>query len=345
MAFMSGTMGSAFRRYITKSSAFIGPYINASTWNYELDKMLFSTNGLDWDYGVMDKPVSVQGKTPDGLYYGYYNNNFYTSTDRYSWTLVAETFDNYEGAHYPEKIVYGENNNIYVGLFYSIMDNNRYLKFSVDGGISWYSSYPNFTMATDLAYANYGGTDLFIGISMFDNTIYYRSTDGVSWSTLFITNFYTDAILKSVNNKIVAFRNGTSGGYTTTLFQFTTTGYLTSTTPSGRYIDIAYGNGKYILLDYYPPASNDGATITTSSTLTSWSFRSLAGVLLSGAAYAMSWQSIMYGSGRFIVIGNYGDKIITSETGDSNTWSLYPMPEYGSKTYGIAIYWPGDYQV
>jgi hypothetical protein len=337
VAFSVGTAGSAFRRYVTKLSAFVGPAYNSSTYSLDYSKIVFSNNGLDWAYGVPNRPVYMQGRTPSGLYYGYYQHTFLTSTDRNTWTEVGSfAISGYEPFISVNKIVYAENGNYFLALVYNAFDNENYIAYSQDGS-SWIRLAG--VIADTLEYANYGGSDRFVIASTYfgGGGTFYSSSNGTNWTNLNINA--ESCILKRVNNKLVAFKNGAAVGNTSTLYEFSPAATNTYTIPTGRYGSIAYGNGTYILLDYYAPPSYDGARITTSTNLSSWTARAIVGGGLPGnPAYGMSWHNVVYGPGQgFILLPNYGDTIIYSS--DGITWGKHPLPDYSSIEYqSIAVY-------
>lgn len=341
MAWTSGIVGSTFRRYITIASAFIGPYINPQN-QADYSKMLYSVDGLTWSYGSTNRPVIMQGKTPSGLYYGYYQDKFLTSTDRNNW-IETGSLENYPGTlNNFSQIVYAENGNFFLAIVSDIINYNDYsVGYSTDG-VSWTRA--TGTVHSSLTYANYSGIDRLVLSSYDQSGTFDHSSNGFNWSTISLAGLTQYSRIISVNNKILAFTDGAAGGYTSTMFELAPQAVFTYAIPSGRYRGLAYGSGKYILLDYYPPASYDGARITTSTNLSSWTARAIVGSgLPNGPAYGMSWNDIIYGLGQgFRIFSNYGDSILYSS--DGNTWARQPV-EYGTDTSGILLYWSGTYQV
>lgn len=339
MAWTSGIVGSTFRRYITTASAFIGPYID-SQGQYDYTKMLYSVDGLTWSYGSTNRPVVMQGKTPSGLYYGYDQDKFLTSTDRNTWSIKGS----FPSGLYPQQILYGINNNIYVALCTDLASGGNDLVYSTDGGISWSgNTSPNNLMSITLAYANYNGTDRFVGVDYFGGQ-YEHSSNGITWTTVATSAIQEGMKLRSANNKIFAFKHGpSSSSFSNILLELPPSGLVSYTIPYGRYADIEYGNGKYIMIDFYSPASYDGVRASVGTSLSSLSSSILGAGLPNGPAYGMSWNSVLYGPGQgFRIFSNYGDTILYSS--DGNTWARQPV-EYGTDTTGLVFYWPGTYQV
>lgn len=306
MAWVLGLVSSIFKRAVSSASAFIGlENSNKSTVFYSLD-------GLTWDYGNPSNPVSIMGKTAAGTYFGIDSDKFLTSTDRQNWTVVntlptGQTFI---------KVVYGEQAQRYVGIAYDSNTSTHFFNYSSNGS-TWTRGID--TTMTQLETFEGG----FVAIeSQFSNTYFSGSTNGVNWSNynLPTTGYPTYPKLQIANNKAFIIAFGGANSASTRLFQvFYNFSIVTYTIPSGRYANIVFGNGRYVMNDYYSPASYNGVNVITSTNLSTWSARSTV-----GSGYGMAWPFMAYGANKFIIIPNYGDSIVYSSDGLS--WSAAPLP-------------------
>lgn len=109
--------------------------------------------------------------------------------------------------------------------------------------------------------------------------------------------------------------------------------------PNGQWSSIAYGNGRYIAVEYIDSATQTGsnrfAWNTDNGVLTqfdSWN--------LSELPRSARWGNLIYGGGRFLVISNQDRYALCGQ--DGITWEeIEPLPEDGWWTglaYGNGVY-------
>ena len=101
------------------------------------------------------------------------------------------------------------------------------------------------------------------------------------------------------------------------------------TTPDGRYYDdVVYGNGLFVAI-----TRGSSQAVMTSPDGISWTLRSTP------APVPSLWNSVTYGNGMYVVVGDYGNTMYSS---DGVNWALGNIPDaFGSWTdvaYGNGVF-------
>jgi hypothetical protein len=246
---------------------------------------------------ITPKYVAIASGTTAGAY----------SSDGTTWTAMTMPTATSSGG--------GEPNNQWVGIAYGVVNNESYYvavaratsvaAWSKDG-INWTAAGLNEVADwSDVAYGN--GT--FVAIAESDSSSTFRavsSNGGSTWSTttfasgaLAITYGYSRfvAVEGNFSNSVAYSTNGSSWTVTT----------LPSNNDSteSNWIDIAYGNGRYVAI------SDSSAMAAYSFDGATWVKTTLPGIY--------EWSSLNYGQGVFFATSK-GDYAASSE--DGINWTL-----------------------
>lgn len=328
MPWSLGFTGLQYKRSISSASAFVGIASESS-------RTYFSLDGITWNYGNPGNSVFMQGKTPT-TFYGFYGNRFMTSTNRRNWSVVGRLASNESFT----QIVYGASTARYVAI---ISDpNGNYFAYSSNGGVTWVKG--EATDSNQIVYIPWGGFDSFIAVPSYLTGVssFQRSSNGISWGSsdlgLGVATNYPKLV--AANNTAFIFASGAFGSPTSTLFEINGSFEVTTRTiPTGRYANIAFGNGRYVMNDFYAPPSYNGVNVITSTNLSTWSARTTV-----GSGYGMAFPFLAFGGNRFIILPNYGDMVIHSTDGVS--WSSTSQPAYPDPLYSVGRYFSSiQYQV
>lgn len=257
------------------------------------------------------------------------------------------------------------------GRFVAVIGGYNQLVTSTDG-INWSSvNIPSAQVWADIAYGN----GRFIAIST-TNNIGITSTDGLNWNTINLPTIVYSYNVREYTS--ITFGNGLFviagisifnspfGAYSTDGASWTITNLSVWGTPGTNLI--RYINGIFINVQYntnnnfnYYNLSDNGITWTVGSNLGNASGVSVRDVAFGNSAIvavgynrifrsvdatnwtlintiSANWNSISYGNGKFVVIGDGTNQALTSS--DGITWTVVSLPTnsfWKDITYGTHI--------
>jgi len=175
------------------------------------------------------------------------------------------------------------------------------------------------------------GNGLYVAVGeVSDNGGFYTSGDGLSWKFQYsepnswgVTLNYSEGHFAGVclglgSGVADVSLNGTN--WTTTLFSI-------NGAPSFTPAAITYGNGLYTIVG----STNNVASILTSPNGVSWTLRK-AGTSPSGPI-----NSVSYGAGKFVAVGNNDGLEYTSSTG-TDTWTKSSLPGGNKISYANGLF-------
>lgn len=143
----------------------------------------------------------------------------------------------------------------------------------------------------------------------------YHSKDGTKWSRL--SNIHSDSIasLRYINGNLIAThgdRRSTSGmrySYVSVSKDMGATWEHNSVNINGNWVDIAYGNGVYVMVANCD-ANGSVSYLATSTDLKTWTLVTLP--------RTDNWNTVLFGNGKFVVYGNAGLVLYST---DGTTWT------------------------
>ncbi|MEQ8472614.1 MAG: LamG-like jellyroll fold domain-containing protein [Marinoscillum sp.] len=257
-----------------------------------------SVEALGWQAITYGKGVFVAVAT--------YTNKVMTSTDGINWTLrptILNASDWYD-------VTYGN------GLFVAVGGGNVYQVMTSPDGINW--------TARTVAETNYWnsvtyGNGLFVAISGSGTQRVMTSTDGIDWTLQDVDN------IGSSSGTAIAYGNGLfvatwytfSGGIATSPDGISWT--LRDSGGARLIRDVAFGNGLFVAVTSFTPASGQTADrVLTSSDGINWTVGS--------ATEANAWRAVTYGGGQFVAISSSGtNRVMTSPDGEN--WTVASATE------------------
>jgi len=286
-----------------------GTYGVALTYVGTLAVAISSTNSNAAGYGVISYTISQAG-------YGYTTNPTVTVTDANA-------------------------------AFMAISNATNSAAYSTDQGATWTAtaSTTGKTNLNSLAYGNnlyvaVGGTSSAVAVSYYPGTTSSLTT--TTWS-----DQSSNITANSSGYKAVAYGAGVFCAIGGTVSSFSqadpTKWYAGATLPSKTWVDLAYGNGRFIALASdgtvcYSVNWQTGAWTTTPSYTTglyqSWTTAVNNPLYANGVT---TWSRIRYGQGLFVAIATSSTAVATSPDGLNWTYYATGMPGSASNWLGLAF--------
>jgi type II secretory pathway pseudopilin PulG len=242
-----------------------------------------------------------------------YSNTGYYTTNGTSWTSTTQATS---GAFCAG--AYGN------GKFFARTSNTAYGMYS-SNGINW-------TQITGPGFSGNGlggafGNGKFAIIQYYGNP--YYTTDPSSWTTSSISQNKTWGWMAFGNGTFVATDTGSYTAYSTNGINWTPVA-LANCGP------IAYGNGRFVTISYWPGSSRDVSYSSDGITWTVGSNALPAGFLSGGC------PGICYGGGKFLAVAGNNSNV-AAQSSDGITWTQVTLPN--TNNTGAVAYFNGYYYV
>lgn len=160
------------------------------------------------------------------------------------------------------------------------------------------------------------------------------SQDGITWNEgNFQTAEFRKAIATDKKGKIVVLRDGSSQTVDRSINHGTTWNSSTISGTSVTWTDIAYGNGKFVIL-----SDSNGEVAYSTNNGENWT-------VLNSAMSSIRWDKIVYGNGRFVALSEGGldssiDSSKTAYSFDGITWynGETLSEKYNNISYGAGVF-------
>lgn len=259
--------------------------------------------GQTWESVTL--PSSTGGNSitfGNGRFVSIGSGSILTSTDGLTWQRIALPVENVW-----MDVTYGNGLFVAVGRDGNYSEDNIRLVMTSPDGINWTA---RNAAAGDWASITFGNGRFVATAVLSYGYFFMTSTDGINWTPLPITS------MTSGQWPIVTFRQGRflaiESGYRENKVVTSTDGINwqlnAAKAPMSSLTGIAYGNGRYIVLNIM------GSLITSTDDGATWA--AMPPLQISGA------RDIIYADGRFVVITAAGDNRVVSST-DGETWTYH----------------------